>query len=314
MRYLISIVCGAFLSACANTNYVIEQDDSLPLQVVKSIKAGSCFEDREVPVPESTINDVSALGYAGSVGLGVLASSGGLLLGLNNAMVADNKCGLQYGGNVAFLDATKWRDASNKEIQTYLLNLSFDNNPISQEQLEQVASDCNCEVESEPTIHQQGIVLMKGYKVHKKDVANAFHYEGMTFSMVGVDIVVSDVQFKRYDEIPTSTFTKELRSEVASGVIIPIRYSSTLAPGFSNSKLLDYKLAKGHFSIFPTYGGYTDKNGTIKRINLNVSAILDANENVYFFVKPHNGVTPHITASNDEFRQQLTPKGLTHPL
>ncbi|MGR5502006.1 hypothetical protein ACQKP3_14840 [Vibrio sp. DNB22_10_4] len=307
-----SVVCIALLTACTNTDYVIQQDDSLPLQVVKSIKAGRCFEDRNVP--ESAINDVSSLGYAGSVGLGVLTSSGGLLLGLNNALVADNKCGLQYGSNVAYLDSSKWSSASDSEVQAYLLNLSFENNPITQIQLDRIASECNCEVENEPIIHKQGIVLMKGYKVHKKDVMNAFHYEDMAFSIVGVDIVVSDVQYQQYEKVKTSLFTNELRREIASSEVIPVKYSSTFAPGFGSSKLLDYKLAKGHFSIFPTYGAYADKDGIIKRINLNVSAILDADQKVYFFVKPIDGVTPHLAASDEQLRKQLTPKGLNHPL
>ncbi|MGR5287110.1 hypothetical protein ACP3V5_17470 [Vibrio maritimus] len=312
MRYLISIVCGALLSACANTNYVIEQDDSLPLQVVKSIKAGSCFEDREVP--ESTINDVSALGYAGSVGLGVLASSGGLLLGLNNAMVADNKCGLQYGGNVAFLDATKWRDASNKEIQTYLLNVSFDNNPISQEQLEKIASDCNCEVEFEPTVYSTDSFLIKGYKVHKPDVLRTLHTEDMPFSMVGVSISTSSAKFKRYNQVASSTFGNELNQELDGSDVMPIRYKVLVLNGFEKSNLLDDQLPPNHFSIFPAYAAKFEDDGKIKRIGLNISAVRDADQNVYFFVKPHNGVTPHVTASNDEFRKQLTPKGLTYPL
>ncbi|MGR5096042.1 hypothetical protein ACPV5O_21190 [Vibrio maritimus] len=311
MRYLISIVCGAFLSACANTNYVIEQDDSLPLQVVKSIKAGSCFEDREVP--ESTINDVSALGYAGSVGLGVIASSGGLLLGLNNALVADNKCGLEYGGKVAFLDASKWDAASDEEIQDHLLQTNFSNNPISQQQLEQLSIDCNCKVEKTPIVYKHGIVLMKGYKVHKEKVPNAFHYEDMEFSLAGVAISVSS-DFRRYETVSTNMYTEELRLELPSTNVIPVRYSSPYLPGFGRSHLLDYKLSKGHFSIFPTYSGYTDQDGQIKHINLNISAIVDAEENVYFFVKPRDGITPHLAVSDKQLRKQLTPKGLTHPL
>ncbi|UJF20328.1 membrane lipoprotein lipid attachment site-containing protein (plasmid) [Vibrio sp. SS-MA-C1-2] len=299
------------LTACSSTSdkNTITGDESMAMKVAKSAFAAHCFQDASAP--KSTVNDIGGLGYTANIASGVAFLNNGWLLGLNNALSADDKCGTKTGLHVAYLDADVWADKPNDEISQYLFDTMVALNPVTDEMKQRANKELGYEFVSDELkfvgnkkwglIEGYEVVVPKSNPLRNKRVPDISYYNGKTYFVY--DMLISATVKKQL------IVNTELNSLLQIKNILPVRFHFSYSLSGTNTKErhLDLNYPKNIAYIMPYQFASFNASREYKLYYPKVSSVRFMDE-IYFFVKPIDGKEVKVPYDSPELDRYYKPK------
>ncbi|WP_047047148.1 hypothetical protein [Vibrio mexicanus] len=305
------------LAACSSTPkpQEISKDASIPMQVVQSVYADRCYEDKDSAEVQN--DGIGALGYAGHIGLGIF-NGAGIFGGLSAGMGADSQCGFEYMNHVGYIDASKLNGVQDKDARRakaieIVLSESWKALDLTIEDIERVEASCNCTFSRTPKLIKRGKLRIYGYYSDTEDVPLTFQNDG--YSIIGIGYNTANSGFQVMPEITIKQFSGEFQNKLSiSDSVVPVRYDLTWLTGVaSNFRFSKPRLPTNHFQMFKQNMQYYDSNLDLKTHTVVLTGLVDS-ENLYFFMSPVKGETPYVATDNPKWLSVMTPKGHPNPI
>lgn len=276
--------------------------DSVALQITKSAGSFDQFRDRDIP--KEALNEMSALGYIGYTGLGMVFSTG--VAGLGLALISDNTYGWEHTNYIMFLDASKFpaegsvsHEKRNELIARYVSEAMYKAQPTLADKSSFSTSTVAKSTFDQYTYSNRISGLYQGWKVDNpvSDACVYPNYNGDT-AYVG-----TRMSLYGYSKVLTKNeFSDSLHGSLPSDSIIAVRFmwedSASCFSRLESKRTNRINTAAEHYPSSPSV--ILPKSTFVslpKRVDVGdgkylqyPSSVRD-NENVYYFVKPIDGVS-----------------------
>lgn len=275
--------------------------DSVALQITKSAGSFDQFRDRDIP--KEALNEMSALGYIGYTGLGMVFSTG--VAGLGLALISDNTYGWELENYIMFLDASKFPAAGSVShekrdelIARYVSQAMYAAQPdlkTMPSMIERSGSSTDIDSYIFTNIASR---LYQGWQVDMDPLHPCVYIDADSKSFVGTALSV----YGYSSVLDTSEFSSTIQNLLPFKQTIAVRYMWLNSSAcFAQQDSIQRNGINAEVNYYPSSPTLVLPRNTFvslpKRVkigdgkHLHYPSSVRDNENVYYFVKPIDGVS-----------------------